>query len=176
MTNFEMVEVLREKANVSYEEAKIALEKTNWDLLDAMLLLEQDGKVPTNGGSYSTRSEEIPEEKEKRHKGMRDGMHWLSATLKKLLRIGNTNSLVVSRRDEEIFSLPVTVFVILVFCSIWTVLIAMAISLFFGVRYSFIGPNLGKDSINSVMHKASDMAENVKEEIRRQENDGSQTK
>ena len=37
MTNLEMVETLREKANVSYEEAKAALEASNWDLLDAIL-------------------------------------------------------------------------------------------------------------------------------------------
>ena len=66
MTNFEMVEMLRQKANVSYEEAKAALEQANWDLLDAMVLLEKDGKVIENGGSYSTRPEEEPVEEEKR--------------------------------------------------------------------------------------------------------------
>lgn len=40
MDNFEKVEKLREKANVSYEEAKQALENCNWDILDAMIYLE----------------------------------------------------------------------------------------------------------------------------------------
>ena len=173
MTNFEMVEILREKANVSYEEAKAALENANWDLLDAMLLLEKDGRVSESGGSYSTRREEEPEVKEENpHRGFRSCMRWLGGALRKLLRIGNTNSLVVSYRNKEAFSLPVTVFAILVLCSVWTVLIAMIISLFFGVRYSFIGPNLGKESINQVMDKAAAMAENVKDEIQKQENEG----
>ena len=45
MNEYEKVEKLREKANVSYEEAKAALEKCNWDLLDAIVLLEREGKI-----------------------------------------------------------------------------------------------------------------------------------
>jgi len=48
-----MVETLREKANVSYEEAKAALEASNWDLLDAIVLLEGEGKIPTETSTYS---------------------------------------------------------------------------------------------------------------------------
>ena len=39
MDHFEMVEKLRAKANVSYEEAKAALEASDWDILDALVLL-----------------------------------------------------------------------------------------------------------------------------------------
>lgn len=170
MTNLEMVETLREKANVSYEEAKAALEASNWDLLDAILLLESEGKIAPETASYSTRAEELPPEKEPApHKGFHEGMKWLARSLGKLLRIGNTNFLVVSRNEKELFCLPVTVFAILLLCSVWTILIAMLISLFFGVRYSFRGPNLGKESINRVMDKAGAMAENVKEEFQKQD-------
>lgn len=170
MTNFEMVETLREKANVSYEEAKTALEASNWDLLDAILLLESEGKIAPETSSYSTRAEELPpEQKEKKHRGFHEGMKWLARSCGKLLRIGNTNFLAVSRNEKELFSLPVTVFVVLLLCSVWTILVAMFVSLFFGVRYSFRGPNLGKESINRVMDRASDMAENVKEEFQKQD-------
>ena len=54
MTNYEMVELLRSKANVTYEEAKAALEESNWDILDAMVLLERQGKVTDKGSAYST--------------------------------------------------------------------------------------------------------------------------
>lgn len=170
MTNFEMVETLREKANVSYEEARAALEASNWDLLDAILLLESEGKITPETSSYSTRAEELPPEEEQRsHRGFHDGMRWLARSLGKLLRIGNTNSLVVARNGKELFTLPVTVFAILLLCSVWTILIAMVVSLFFGVRYAFAGPNLGKDSINRVMDRAGDMAENVKGEFQKQD-------
>ena len=57
MTNYEMVELLRQKANVSYEEAKAALEASDWDLLDAIVLLEREGKVPENDARFSTKAE-----------------------------------------------------------------------------------------------------------------------
>lgn len=41
MDNFEKLEKLREHANISYEETKQALENSNWDILDAMIYLEQ---------------------------------------------------------------------------------------------------------------------------------------
>ena len=40
MDNLEKVEKLREKTGVSYEEAKAALEATNYDVLDAIIYLE----------------------------------------------------------------------------------------------------------------------------------------
>lgn len=170
MTNFEMVELLRQKADITYEEAKTALELANWDLLDAMLVLEREGKVNGAGGSYSTRSEEEEApRKERKHRdgeGARGALRWLGRTLVKLIRIGNENHLVVSRKGEELFSLPVTVCVVLLMCSVGTVLFALVVGLFCGLRYSFRGPNLGKEAINSAMDRAAEVAENVKDEIR----------
>ena len=184
MTNFEMVETLREKANVSYEEAKDALEKSNWDLLDAMLLLEKEGRVAPGSERYSTKpEEEAPEREEKRRdggEGARGALRWLGQTLVKLLRIGNSNAFVVSRRGEELFSLPVTVFVVLMIFGFWFMFAALAVGLFCGARYSFRGPNLGKPSINDAMDRAAEAAETVKKEFlahtdasesREQEND-----
>ena len=41
MKSYEMVETLSEKAHVSLEQAKDALEKSNWDMLDAAIYLER---------------------------------------------------------------------------------------------------------------------------------------
>ena len=62
MEMIEKVERLREKANVSYEEAKAALEQTGGDLLDAIVLLERQGKVKEP--AHSTFSTEYEEQKE----------------------------------------------------------------------------------------------------------------
>ena len=170
MTNFEMVELLRQKADITYEEAKTALELANWDLLDAMLVLEREGKVSGKGGSYSTRDEEVQDEvKEKKHnggEGLRGTLRWLGKAMAKLIRIGNENFLVVARKGQELFALPMTVCVVLLMCSVGTVLFALAVGLFCGLRYSFRGPDLGKESINSAMNRAAEAAETVKNEIR----------
>ncbi len=163
MTNFEMVEKLCEKANVTYEEAKTALEAANWDLLDAIVLLEQEGKVKKSTSHHSTQAEPVEEEEPPKTPPLRTQLRKLWALLLKLLRIGNTNHLVVSHNGKQVFSLPVTVVVVLLICSCMGVLVAVGVSLFFGVRYSFSGEQLGKESVNNAMQKATDMAEHVKE-------------
>jgi dimethylargininase len=65
MDNLEKVEKLRERANVTYEEAKAALEENNWDLLDAMVALEKAGKTNSPrqeqySTSYDQQEEYIP--------------------------------------------------------------------------------------------------------------------
>ena len=45
MEQFEKVEKLREKTGVSYEDAKKALEEHDWDMLEAIVALENEGKI-----------------------------------------------------------------------------------------------------------------------------------
>ena len=59
MDHYEMVESLRAKANVTYEEAKAALEASDWDMLDALVLLESERKV--NGAPEFTTKEKADE-------------------------------------------------------------------------------------------------------------------
>ena len=54
MENFEMVEKLVEKAGVSYEEAKTALEESNGDILDAMIILEKKRKAAEEAETVKT--------------------------------------------------------------------------------------------------------------------------
>ena len=52
MITLEQVEKLREKANVSYDEAKAALEAANGDMLEALINLEKQGGGASEGGGY----------------------------------------------------------------------------------------------------------------------------
>ena len=61
--------------------------------------------------------------------------------------------------------LPVTVFVILLVAAFWVVVPLMVVALFFGCRFSFSGPELGREDINSAMGKATDFAEDIKKEF-----------
>ena len=45
MVTLEQVEKLREHANISYDEAKAALENANGDILQAIIDLEKQGKI-----------------------------------------------------------------------------------------------------------------------------------
>ena len=54
MDHFEMTEKLRERAQVSYEEAKEALELNEWDMLEAIVYLEREGEDQARGGHRGT--------------------------------------------------------------------------------------------------------------------------
>ncbi|MCL2564061.1 MAG: DUF4342 domain-containing protein [Oscillospiraceae bacterium] len=168
MDRIEMVERLREKAGVSYEDAKAALETADWDLLDAVVLLEKEGKVQNTGYTQqhrtNTSNETQSEPQEKKSEG--DGFEKFMAWVGRVIHKGNTNSLVVQRHGERKFSLPVTAFVLLLIFFHIVTLFLMVVSLFCGYHYKFTGPDLGKDSINDVMDKATKAAEAVKEEFK----------
>jgi len=173
MDRIEIVEKLKEKAGVSYEEAKDALEKSDWDLLDAIVLLEKEGKVKETG--YTTKKEEPPKSESKtraEESQNADGFERFTNFLGKMFHKGNTNHLNISQRGEHKFKMPVTVFVLLLLILPMTPLILglMVIGLFCGFRYKFTGPDLGKNGgINNVMDKASKAAEAVKEEFKEEE-------
>lgn len=100
MDNFEKVEKLREHANVSYEEAKQALENSNWDILDAMIYLEQSGKVHgPEHSSYTTQAEKVKidiDDKECKS-SFSDNLRRFGRWCQRWLEKGNNNSFCVER-------------------------------------------------------------------------------
>ena len=63
MDNYQKVEQLVSKAGCSYEDAKAALEGCEWDMLDAVISLERDGKISKETAEQKTEEpiEIIPE-------------------------------------------------------------------------------------------------------------------
>ena len=58
--NIKLIEKLKDKANISYEDAKEALENSDWDILDAVIYLEKKGKVkrPSISAFYTNDSKD----------------------------------------------------------------------------------------------------------------------
>ncbi len=172
MDNFEKVEKLRERASVSYEEAKAALEASGWDMLDAMVLLEKQGRTQApKQSNFSTSYEQqedylpvrkiVENEKEKKSKGERP----LGSLIKSFIRICKENSFCVARKDREIFRVPVSV-TILLLIFFWKVMIPISIvGLFLGFRYSFEGKDELKTA-NKVMNSVGNVAEQIKNELK----------
>ena len=169
MTHLEMVEKLRSITGLSYEEAKNILERNEWDILDAMIELEREGKAE-NGAAYST-----PEKKpvyfkadaaEKRGDGpFRRAFRWCWELLKKSCR----NSVAAVRRGETILELPILVFIILVCACFWVVIPAMIVGLFFDLRYTIHGPDTSgtkaAETVSAVSDKAADLAGIVADKV-----------
>ena len=182
MSTLEQVEKLKEKANVSYEEAKAALDVAGGDMLDAIIHLEQQGKVnaPANDGKFSTTSakEETDEEKKKRNKEKeKEYGETFSSILGRLVRWcgriiakGNTHMFEVRRNGEVLVSIPLTVLILLLIFAFWVVIPLIIIGLFFGCRYYFRGPDLEKTGVNKIMDAAADAADDFKKEIKESDN------
>ena len=172
MDNMQMVEKLREYADVTYEEAKATLDEANGDLLEAVILLERQGKTKKpEQSTYTTKAEEQPqyqdvrERIEQQEKKASDGFgRKTGRAVKKMVNILRRNFFQVTRSDNLLFQMPAWVFALILLFFWETVIPVMLISLFFGVRFSFTGED-DLSSANNFMEKAGDMADEVRSEF-----------
>lgn len=176
MVTLEQVERLREKANISFEDAKTALEATEGDLLNALIYLEKQGKVapPPGEGFYSSENASQAEEEKAGEKKKQETYHGetfgdmmkrFGRFCGKVLHKGNTNYLEAEKGDSVVFSMPVTVVIVLTVFLFWVVVPLFIISLFCGLRYHFRGKEFGRDAVNKVMDGASNTVDDIKRSI-----------
>jgi len=187
MVTLEQVEKLRQHANISYDEAKTALENAGGDVLQALIDLERAGKVkpPQGGGQYNSgnvagsinQKEQQYNEKDpandhaKHHRedssafsrNMRKFLRWLGEVIHK----GNINALIIEKDGLEVMKLPITVLVILLFFVFWIVVPLMVVGLFFNFRYYFRGPDIKTTKVNDVIGSVANAAEEIKNDIKK---------
>src|SRR5690606_29709211 len=119
MDRLEQIERLRERANVSYDEAKQAYEAADGDLLEAMIILERQGKVkpPEGDGFYSSERpkpvEVTAEEENSNGDSFTDGLQRFWDFLVRLIHKGNSTSFEVSQHEVTKVKLPMTIMVLL---------------------------------------------------------------
>ena len=179
MDRLEKVEKLRERANVSYEEAKAALEQSNDDLLDAMVLLERQGKTKAPGQtSYSNSYEEqkeyvkVREKVEEQKQSAPSLAKSIGRACRSVLHFIRHTSFTVTRRDRTLIVLPSWVFA-LILLGTWKGLVpVMIVALIFGIRYSFQGPEDMKETeiANDFLNKAGSFADGVESGLKKEGN------
>lgn len=186
MVTLEKVEKLREYADVSYDQAKKALEEAQGDTLEAIIILEKQNLIqePVNGGYHNTKNQEentqddFKEKQGKKTAKENDGasfselmgrfFKWFGGIVSK----GNRNHFEALKDGNKVISIPVTVLVLLLLFMFWIIIPLLVVGLFFGYRYTFIGPDLGKENVNRVMDSVADAAENLKNEVKSEKADG----
>lgn len=174
MTKLEKAEKIIEKTGVCYEDAKAALDACGEDILDAIVMLENQGKVKGPARqSYTTGAEHTGEEFQQAARAYDDTkdeklgsilirfMKWCSSIVKK----GCENYFIVRKHGEEIINAPVIVLVLLLFFAFWAIVPILIAGLFFGFRYSFSGKITEAVDLNKACDKASAAAEAVKREF-----------
>ena len=157
MVHYSVIEKLRKQAQVSYEDAREALEMTEWDVLDAYVWLEAKGRIgslpvdneenvqPEN--AVQENNEEKKEEKveEIRVEGTVDEKPVEDDNLFcRLWRMGWDNRLVARNKNGRVGSLSIwgLLFTLLIFRKF--ALILFLLGLVMQVKYSFEGPDMKK--------------------------------
>lgn len=203
MENYQKVEQLVNKTGCSYEEAKTALEECGWDMLDAVISLERDGKIEkaaavqnaeepveitpevsaekVSGGNSQQITYRVEENSggnaNKEGSGKAEGgakrEHKLWNRIKRIMV--NNRMIILRGNGQQIIDLPIIVPVIALIAFFWATLLLAGLAMLFGCRFHFEGEDLGKTNINSTMDKASDYAEKVRNDFAGKANDKQNT-
>ena len=176
MDNFEKVEKLREKAGVSYEEAKAALEQCNYDLLDAMIYLEKQGKVQNREPVRNLVVAEQPKsafeqaqesyESSCRKSGLGETLDRFFAGAGKVLKRSWEIKFEVDKQEKRVLCVPLLILVLGVLFAFWITLPLLIVGLFCNCKYHFDGVDQVSFNANEAMSKASKAAEEVKQSFR----------
>jgi hypothetical protein len=139
-TKLEMIEMLRERTHVTYEEAKEALDKCDDDVVEALIYLERNQKMrmdpeKTNNNGYGI-------------------IRWI----KGIIRKGNRTKLAVTKNEKSTLKIPFTLLVLVTLMAPHLTVIAFLIALFTEHRFEIIkenGENVGikkafDDAVTSV--------------------------
>ena len=194
MDNYQKVEQLVNKAGCSYEDAKAALEGCEWDMLDAVISLEREGKISKETAEQKTEEpiEIIPEVSSDKVSGNnsqqityvyaegQDGNNGGTENTgnskkepKKIRKLWNriksilmnNRMLIFKSNGQQIVDLPILIPVIALIAFFWATLILAGVAMVFGCRFHFEGDDLGKATINNTMDKATDYAEKVRSDF-----------
>ncbi len=182
MDKFDKVEKLREKAGVSYEDAKNALEACEYDMLDAIIYLEKEGKIPdskanryeTDGTENDKTAQEFAKAQADYEKSVKDSsfagtankfFDWCGRVLKKSI----DTSFVIKRRENQIVKVPVLVLILALFFAFWIIVPLLIVGLFCECRYHFEGIDSVNIDINDMCDKAADSVDNMKNSSKKYE-------
>ena len=172
MDEMEKVEKLRARADVTADEARNALKACDGDLLDAMVFLEKIGKAKAPSEVMVTTSREdhtsFEDVEDKVDRYEREAARPVSTKLKHLFsiimdKLAN-NYLKIDHKGDEILRIKLWIVVIILLVAWRVSFVAIIVSLFFGVRYSFIGRD-DMTEANKLIGKASEAADYVKEKF-----------
>ena len=182
MDKLEKVELVRAKAGVSYQDAKEALEACEYDVLDAIIWLENAGKADVQTASYETTSNssytqaaspemrEAQEEYQRTSKKTKVGevFSGFGEESRKIIRAGIDMTFIAERNGHAVVSVPLIIVVAGILfwgASIWLLIVG----LFFGFRYRIEGASPLTIDVNEAMDKAADAAESIKNDFGKDE-------
>src|SRR6056297_40552 len=146
----EQIDFLRERANVRYREAKEALEQTEGDMVEALVLLEKQNKL--SGKKQSS------------GKGSEGNGLWIS--IKNFFRKMNKIRFILRTEKSVLINFPLTIALILAIAATPFVVLGILVALFAGYRIQF-KTDKGEDmAVNKYFDKRSDSVKSMGEDLK----------
>lgn len=176
MDKLEKVELIREKTGVTYDDAKVALDACNDDVLDAIIWLERLGKAQTQTASYTTTAEasgsvspemvqaQVAYQESSKRSKFGEWLGRVGAEFKRICKASLDTSFVITRKGERVFGMPV-LFIILGILLWWAAFPLLVIGLFFDCHYHIEGAKPITVDVNKVMDMASDGVDSIKDTV-----------
>jgi hypothetical protein len=139
MNHFEMAQTLHEKTGISYEEARRALEQAGWDILEAMVALEKEGKLDhdNNINKEGPMDNAKTQNNQSAAKNIENVFTRFFRWLVDLIARGNRNHFIITRNDRRVASVPVTAAVVLFLVFHGAFMFFLIVGLIAGYRFSF---------------------------------------
>lgn len=121
----EQIDLLMQRANVTYSEAKEALEKCNGNTLEALLYLEKNEKIKTSKSSNH------------------------GDNVKSFIDKLNTTRFILKKKEHTYIDVPLSVAIIAIITCFHVSVIAFVIALAMGARVNINGENDLAEKLNS---------------------------
>jgi len=144
--SLELIEMLRERAHVSYEEARTALENCNDDIVEALIYLEKQGKIRSSA-------------RETKKSGF-------IATVKKLIKASFVTKFIISKDQDTIMNLPLAIVIIFTLLVPPLAIIGLLVALFAGCKIRMEKPGCEDMKINKTFDDMSSFSVKVSEQVK----------
>ena len=125
----EQIDLIMQRANVSYAEAKEALEQCNGDVVEALLYLEKAERIQPQNQSTASSGDKV------------------TSVINKL----NATKFIMKKKERTYVNVPLSVALIAIIICFHVSIIGIVIALILGVRISIIGENDIANKINSTI-------------------------
>lgn len=179
MEKLKLVNKLSEKTNISYEEAKTVLENNNWDILDSILYLEENGIVKkpsvsifyTNEARHSERIKETRNDEENKYK-TNNSVEGIFEAICKFIDICNNIFVEIKSKEKSFLRIPLTVVIILSFFMFWIIIPLIVIGLFFDIEFYVYSNNVNTNNANRILNQISKNVKIIKEKLKKGDKNG----
>lgn len=114
--NLEQIDLIMQRANVSYSEAKEALENSNGDIVEALLYLERTNKIKATSCPKG--------------EGFKEFIHKL-----------NTTQFILHKKEHTYVNAPLSLALLTGICCLPFSAILLVIAIFYGIKIDIKGEN-----------------------------------